>query len=396
LDDTRFITRVRLKNYRSFERCDVALEPLTFLVGPNGAGKSNFVDALRLVGDSLRSSLDHAMRERGGIKQVRRRSSGHPTHFGIRIDVRLRDGQVGFYAFEVGARPHGDFVVSHEKCVLGPHRYDVREGVVVMPPGDVAPPASPDRLYLVNAAGLPAFRPLYDALSSMGFYSLNPDQMRGLQPPDKGDLLTRDGRNIASVLERLEAAHPAVKSRIEEYLSRIVPGVTGVEAKRVEHLETLEFRQAVEGAAHPWLFPAINMSDGTLRALGVLVGLFQAAGDGANRVVAIEEPEVALHPAAAGVLRDCLRDASRQVQVIVTSHSPDLLDDPDIQSGSLLAVNAEDGTSTVGPIDDGTRSALLERLYTAGELLRTNQLAVEPSSVPSPSQLKLFAEDDAA
>ena len=57
--------------------------------------------------------------------------------------------------------------------------------------------------------------------------------------------------------------------------------------------------------------------------------LFQSSNGKANGVplVGIEEPEIALHPAAAGVLRDSLRDASESSQVIVTSHSPDLLDD---------------------------------------------------------------------
>ena len=68
-----------------------------FLVGQNGSGKSNFLDALRLVADSLNSSLDHALRERGGIKDVRRRSGGHPTHFGIRLDFRLPDGREGLF-----------------------------------------------------------------------------------------------------------------------------------------------------------------------------------------------------------------------------------------------------------------------------------------------------------
>lgn len=64
-----------------------------------------------------------------------------------------------------------------------------------------SPPAAVnDCLYLVNASGLPEFRPLYDALSHMGFYSLNPDRIRDLQFPDPGDLLARDGSNIASVL----------------------------------------------------------------------------------------------------------------------------------------------------------------------------------------------------
>jgi len=80
-----FLTRVVLKNYKSIAACDVRFGPLTFLVGPNGAGKGNFLDALRFVADSLRSSLEHALRDRGGINDVRRRSGGHPNHFGLRL-----------------------------------------------------------------------------------------------------------------------------------------------------------------------------------------------------------------------------------------------------------------------------------------------------------------------
>lgn len=45
-----------------------------FLVGPNGSGKSSFLDSVKFVADSLSTSLDHALRERGTIKEVRRRS----------------------------------------------------------------------------------------------------------------------------------------------------------------------------------------------------------------------------------------------------------------------------------------------------------------------------------
>ena len=82
-DVTPFLKRVVLKNYKSIAVSGVDLRALTFLVGPNGSGKSNFLDALRFTSDSLRSSLDNALRERGGIGEVRRRSGGHPTHFGI-------------------------------------------------------------------------------------------------------------------------------------------------------------------------------------------------------------------------------------------------------------------------------------------------------------------------
>jgi len=66
---------------------------LTFLLGANGFGKSNFVDAIRFVADSLRGSLDHALRDRGRNKEVRRRSGGHPTHFEIRLDSHWEVGR---------------------------------------------------------------------------------------------------------------------------------------------------------------------------------------------------------------------------------------------------------------------------------------------------------------
>ena len=66
-----FLTRVRIKNYKSIKACDVELGSLTFLVGPNGSGKSNFLDALRFVADALRDSPEKALNDRVGEK-VRR------------------------------------------------------------------------------------------------------------------------------------------------------------------------------------------------------------------------------------------------------------------------------------------------------------------------------------
>jgi len=379
--DSTFLTRVKLKNYKSIAGCDVELGPLTFLVGPNGSGKSNFLDALRFVADGLRNSLDHALRDRGGIKEVRRRSSGHPNHFGLRLEFRIPTGRSGFYAFEIAARTDGGYVVQKEQCLLHGHNAEfvVEEGKIIKSTAPVPPPATADRLYLVNAAGLPEFRPVYEALSRMGFYNPNPDSVRDLQLPDSGDLLTRDGNNLASVLAQMEK-HPGVKKRIEEYLSKVVPGIEGVDHEVLGPRETLMFRQKVVGAQHPWRFSAASMSDGTLRALAVLVALFQASNGLAARtpLVGIEEPETALHPAAAGVLRDGLRDASHSTQIVVTSHSPELLDDAKLPVAAILAVVSDQGETQIGPCDDGARDMLRERLFTAGELLRLNQLRPSP------------------
>ena len=402
MKNSMFITRVVLKNYKSIAACDVRLGSLTFLVGRNGSGKSNFLDALRFVADALNSSLDHALRDRGGINSVRRHSRGHPHHFSIRLEFILPEGFTGYYAFRIGSGKrdrYNEYRVQTEECklqnekLLTPEVYfRVDEGVVTNTSVEVAPAASTHRLYLVNASGLPEFHAVYNAFSRMGFYNLNPDKIRGLQAPDSRDVLARDGGNLTSVLAQLPLP---VKKHIEEYLEDVVPGVHAVDVKALGPMATLEFKQKIAGDEHPWRFLSNNMSDGTLRVLGILVALFQEDPDMQKRVplVGIEEPEIALHPAAAGVLLDALRDAAHKTQVITTSHSPDILDDKHLDVDSILAVEAHDGNTVIAPVDEVGRSVVRDKLFTTGELLRRDQLQPDTTSVISAEkarQLRLF------
>lgn len=382
--DAVFIDRVALRNYKSIGACDVCLGPSTFLVGRNGAGKSNFVDALRFVTDALAASLDHAIRERGGINEVRRRSAGHPNHFGARFHFRLRSGASGSYSFEIAAAARGAFEVREEACFLHGNRqadFRVEKGQVRATSMPSPPPATADRLYLVQAAAREEFRELYDTFSRAGFYNLIPREIRELQPPEEGSLLRRDGSNLASVIGHLDKEMPDTRKLIEEYLEKIIPGVHEVARRTLGPRETIEFRQEVGQTQSPWRFFAANMSDGTLRALGILVALFQPNGGGrpSTPLVAIEEPENALHPAALSVLLDAMREASHRRQVLVTSHSPDLLDDSSIQPDEVLVVEQVKGRSRVGPLDEVTRQLLQEHLRTPGELLRMDQLFPDPA-----------------
>ena len=385
-----------MRNYKSIAAARVPLKELTFLVGPNGSGKSNFLDALRFVADALVNSLDHALRERGSVKEVRRRSSGHPNHFAIRLDFHLPGGEIGHYAFQVGAKASGGFEVQNEECVvsnpeqqLGEANFLVRRGRVITTTARVVPPAVSDRLFLVAAAGLPEFRAVYDGLSRLTFYNLNPREIAAPQEPDAGEVLLRDGRNSASVFSRLPAA---TRARISEYLAKIVPGLTEVEARLLGAQEALEFRQQVSGSKHPCRFWATSMSDGTLRAFGILLALFQGEGSNgrAPLLVGLEEPEIALHPAAAGILLGCLQEASARSQILVTSHSPDLLDNSSLDTDSLLAVESDNNNTRIGQVDKIGRSVLHDRLFTAGELLRQNQLAPERTGTDETAARLLF------
>lgn len=400
-DPVPFLKKVVLQNYKSIGACSVELGPLNFLVGPNGAGKSNFLDALRFTADSLKTSLEHALRKRGGIQEVRKRSAGRPTHFGVDLFWRLPSGESGRYAFKIGARSGESFEVQREWCQVydprfgvEPSTFDVRAGQVHFTTLKSPPAAVHDRLFLVAASGQPQFRPLYDALVTLGLYNFIPTEIRNLQASDLGEVLADDGHNLASVLKRLVGRGGMEGNRVTELLAKVVPGISRVSHKPMGKKETIEFDQWASGQDKPWKFDAESMSDGTLRALAILVALFQPPStDGRPvRVVGIEEPESALHPGAAGVLRTALFEASRTRQIIVTSHSPDLLDDKQVPADSILAVSHQDGETMLGPVDEASRSSIRDRLFTAGELLRLNQLVPDPAVLllKDSAQLELF------
>jgi predicted ATPase len=392
-----FLRKLQIKNYKSIANANIDFAPLTIFVGTNGSGKSNLLDALAFVADSLARPLDHALKDRGGINEVRRRSTGHPKNFGLRLDVELPSGITGHYGFEIAARASSGYVVKNEQCAVTiagrQHSFNVTNGNIVSSMPN-PPAATNDRLYLVNLSGTVEFREMFDALSSMQIYAFNPDRIRALQAPSAEAVLSRDGSNITTIFAHLSRSKPQVKKLIEEYLSVVVPGIHGVEVKNLGPVETLEFRQDVHGAPHPWSFLASNMSDGTLRAFGILVALFQHLDENTSLlpVIGIEEPEISLHPAALSLILQSLVEVSKQKQVIVTSHSPDLLASDELLASSIRSVVAERGATYIANVSAATRSVLMDGLYSAGELLRIGKLEADAEEISrQEKQISLFS-----
>lgn len=372
-----FLHRVVIQDYKSIRYCQVELGSLTFLVGRNGSGKSNFLDALRFVADSLRTSLDQAVRSRVSIYDITRRGS---RRIWILLQLWSSGQPIITYSIMIAHSP-GSFEVLTEALEIASESgeplayYEVNSGKVAKSSMESPPAAHADRLYLVSASGLPEFRPAYDVLSSMVFYDFNPEAMRGFQAPDTGESLRRDGSNVASVVARLSDEQPELLDRITQYMGAIVPGLEKIERLALGPVETLKFTQMTGEPLFPHEFFLWNMSDGTLRALGSLVAAFQFAGrEKMAGLIGIEEPESALHPAAAAILMDALREAASRTQILITSHSPDLLDQLDLDSEVLLAVSSMEGVTKIAPIDKASRSVIRDHLYMPGELLRMDQL----------------------
>ena len=381
------ITRVVLENFKSIAFCDVRLGPLTILVGPNGAGKSNFLDSLRFLSQVTAGPTSKAFHDRGGFLRVVRRGINSDAHIGIRIEFVIKNGVSGFYAARLRRWTKVDYVVAHERCWLdnspSPNGYEVENGAVVSGQVPGRNVVGLDQLHLPIAASAEAFKPVFDFLQGCHFYSFNPKDFRRPVASDPADTLAADGGNLANVLYHISHQHRDVFDRIVEYLRAILPALNNVGVLDLQGYSALEFKVSQTS------FSPEEISDGTLRSLAVLVALFQYRGGASGaRLVAIEEPEGAVHPAATGVLFDAMREASASVQVLAATHSADLLDKKDIKSDSILSVDLDGGTTRIGCLDQTGREALRERLYTPGELMRMNYLRPETRQVPNDAEME--------
>lgn len=363
------LTSVELQHFRNIASQKVKLGPLRVLVGRNGAGKSNFVDGLRFLRDCMLLGLDSAVMQRGGIKAIRQWAPKKPYKcVGIAVEGVDRDSHWR-YAIEIGARDEEHHIIR-EAFMSGEAQsglldavYDIREGEWHSRPKGVMPNLNDRTLVLPLVGGQEPFTDAARALADMDFYSIYPRVLAEPQRPFDTSRLDEEGYNLASVLLRMQRDSPQAMRAVSADLSAIVENIDSIRIRRIGQRLVMEFRHP--GPREPHWLEAGQQSDGTLRALGLLVALHQVP---VPHLIAVEEPELNLHPGAMGLLCDSFMEASRTTQILLTTHSPDLISR--FPADVLLAVESVDGEAHIGPIDEAQREAIAEQLFSAGDLLR--------------------------
>ena len=381
------LRHMRLMGFRSISLQDVGFDNPTFVVGPNGSGKSNFADAFAFLAEAMVSPLQAVIERRGGFSAVSHRSSarGRPSNLTLRVKLEKLDSDTTKASYYIDLRPRrgNDFEVVEEVCAVsrsdGSQDGFRRRTVKGFTKWDISvkslePAVEPNALALPLVGGDKRFRAVRGFLSDMRTYRIEPHKLRDPQDPDGGRGLRSDGGNAASALREIQRGSPPEDwTRIRELLENIVPGTVDVRPKRYGPKLTLEFTQARAGAERI-KFEAFSMSDGTLRVLGLITAVFQRP---APSLLVIEEPEASMHPGALGSILDVLRLASRSMQVVVTTHSPDILDAKWIEDRHLRILSWEQGATRIGRVSQAVRTVLAERLMGAGELLRSNALTTD-------------------
>ena len=360
------ITRLSISNYRSLgQDVDLRLGPLTALVGRNGSGKTNVVDALRFLGDCMRLGLESAITKRHGIGAVRRWSSGHP--YNLAIGLELHDAS---YSFTLSGSHALEYRVKSEEArvvVAGEkHGFKLEENRWIEGPGDLRPKVDNLNLALPLVGGDERFRPLVDFLRSIAIYSIFPDILREPQKYDPSKPMKEHGSNWVSILK--DHGGNSWKNDLLAALAKLTGDIEDIEIRPTGGYLIARFKHTSTEKRTKW-FDAAQESDGTLRVAGILTALLQSSS---LSVIGLEEPELTVHPGALPLLCDFIREASRNRQVILTTHSPDLLDRLDTEE--VRVVERQDGKTRIAPLDQGQHDAVRDHLLTLGEILRTEGL----------------------
>jgi predicted ATPase len=374
------ITRIIIKRFRSFPAATLAFDNPLFVVGRNGSGKSNLSDVFSFVSEAMSSPLQAVFDRRGGIGSVRNRSSGQqsfPPNLGLAFEFGGANGvDGGRFAFEVKALPNYGYRIVREQCLVrkkeGARWWFDRTDKWKSNVEGITPALEPSALALPLVGGDERFAPIFKVLGSMRAYSIEPSKLREMQDPDSGIALKPDGSNAASVLQELLRGEGAdgARAEINRILESIVPATKAVSPKKQGNKLSMSFSQEW-GVKKKLSFDAFNMSDGTLRSLGLIMAVFQKPSPS---VLVIEEPEATIHPGALGAVLDLIRKAVKTMQVVVTTHSPDLLDAKWITDANLRIVSWQEGASQLLLPSEATRQAMRQHLMGAGELLRSNAL----------------------
>jgi predicted ATPase len=415
-----FLRRVRIHGYKSIGFCDVTLQPLTILVGLNASGKSNFLDALAFLRDMLDKGVNTALQEHGGAAVFSQVTNTNKLMFEAEVDFPSFQMLCrAVYRVELALTAQKQLEVNQEVLQLDDLTHGQRCGFTAVGGrvtwqgleafGDgmyqrVSPGHEPanggessypsffdqyraDRL-LLGVIGSQPFVDLAEGFRSIGCFDFHPDSIRELQQSVGSPALKPDGRNLPRALEGLKELDEDDLSRVKAYLTRIVPEIDGFDVVQLGDYETIRFRLRNNSGAKLLEFNASSMSDGTLRTLAALVAAFQIhLPHGYPSLVAIEEPETSLHPAAMRALMDALDEATARTQILLTTHSTELLDNPHVRPENVRVVEMIDGQSVIGPVDEASLEIVRRKLDTLGGLERQNQLELDADDLERQQRL---------
>jgi predicted ATPase len=330
-----YISRIILKNWKNFKEADVPITERVFVVGPNASGKSNFLDVFRFLRDISKpgGGLQKAVLERGGISKIRCLAARQFPNVEIEIQLSEFGESEPVWKYSLGikqeVRGYRQPLLTHEKVWKG--------SKLILDRPDKDDKKDQERLTQTHLEQINAnkdFREINKYLESIVYLHLLPQLLKHPQsftgPDLPGDPFGK------GFLERISKVNEKTRNawlrKIQSALKIAVP-----QFKEFNYTEE-NGRPHLEAVYEHWRPKAgkqreEQFSDGTLRLIGLLWSLQE--GDG---LLLLEEPELSLNGAIVAKIPALIYKLQKpkRRQIILTSHSTDLLNDRGISLDEIL------------------------------------------------------------
>jgi len=375
------ITKLKIKNFRSLRHIDLPLNSLTVLCGLNGSGKSNIVDSIRFVRDSLKFGLKEAIAKRGGFKNILCKTNSENE---IQIHLEISKSELaGFYSFSIELQGV-EYNVKWEKLSIqiknNSKDYDsiyfdsTRKTLTAEYNGKTSPIIYPDNIINNHDLAFPTLRTIsnelndiFQLITNCSFYNIIPDLLRGPQVLTEPYPLDEQGKNLCSTLKYLQEKKDntsllnSLKAAINNFNNYSVEPIGEYVITHMHYLPDRSFELSQE-------------SEGTLKLLGLLTAMNQFVIKPYSLFI-VEEPELNIYPETTHIIGEAIKELNMYNQVIITSHSPDLIDILPVDS--IKIVQKDNDVTIVGNIIKRQREAISEQLFSAGEIMRMEGFAID-------------------
>lgn len=376
------LSQLRLASWRNFMHVDVPLQGRVFLIGPNASGKSNLLDSIRFLHDlvALGGGFEEAITKRGGVSKLRCLAARRYPDVEIAVSVSGGDGPEWRYEISFSQDNRQRPILKREVVFKSGHEILHRPNTE-----DRKDSARLHQTYIEQVNVNREFRALADFFRTIRYFHLVPQLVRETDryvgrgsDPFGSDFLeqvartperTRNSR-LRKIAEALKVAVPQLQDF--QFFRDDVKGTPHLRGK-YEHWRPRGAWQTEE-----------QFSDGTLRLLGLLWAVLEGSGP-----LLLEEPELSLHPEVVRFLPQMFAQMQRRTgrQVIVSSHSADLLRDEGIGLDEVLLLR---------PNPEGTRVEAATKLAQAKALVEGGvplpDVLLPETRPPNPQRLAFFGD----
>jgi len=358
MEGKKFIHKLKLQNFLSYEEEEIELQPLNVLIGANGSGKSNLIEAFSIL-KATPTNLLVPIRKGGGVSEFlwKGKNKNLIAQIGIMLDA---------------TKPGLDYQLSFTNVN---QRLEIVHEVIHGFKIDKVHHNAPDQSVIAqgfqsNSKNFEYDKTFYDTIfflknkfSEIGLYrNWQIGQGSVLRKPQQTDLpehpLEEDGSNLGLVLNNLQ--YQLSSQQILKPFQKFYENAEELSIKIYGGTVQIFIRE--KGLSQP--IPAPRLSDGTLHYLFLTALLLDP---NPPPLLCIEEPELGLHPDILPIIADMLIDASQRTQLIVTTHSDGLVSALSEYADSILVCEHDDEGSHLRRLDSQRLKTWLEK-YSLGEL----------------------------